>query len=178
MRDTARRQTGGDLVTVLHVEEWRASILTASNVVQDGDDSVPDDVAERRFLEFIDLVDAVDGTEGEAVYRTLLECLRPQQDYGAYQTLLGALWRWPSSERGQLTARHLPRLVEINPEMAGDVLANVGSDAAAAHAFNAAATALPSADLGLLRSFIEQEEVDGGWLDRDDLRGRLGPNRN
>ena len=161
-------------MTVTNVAQWRTEVLAASHIVQDEDETIPAEEAERRFLRFVELLGVVDGNEDEAVFQTLLECLRPQDDYGAYQTLLSALWRWPPDLRGQYAARHLQQLVELNPEMAGDVLANIGSDQVAARAFNAATASLQDAERRSLQAFIEQEEADGGWLDRSDLRGTLG----
>jgi hypothetical protein len=45
------------------IDAWRDEILAVSNIVQDDDESVSDEEAERRFNRFIELVDAVQGDE-------------------------------------------------------------------------------------------------------------------
>ena len=67
----------------------------AQRLPQDEDDSVPEDEAERRLNRFVELVDAVQGNEPDEVFVTLIETLKDQEDYGAYES--ACTLRWPAS---------------------------------------------------------------------------------
>lgn len=141
--------------------------------MQDGDDSVTAEEAEVRFNTFISLVDEVTGDERDEVFLTLLECLRPRDDYGAYERVLGALRRFDSGRRGQLTAVGIAPLLEQNEVMAGVVLSDLAfDDDRAVGSFNATTATLPVQQRQRLERFIVEQERANGWLDGV-RRGRL-----
>lgn len=67
--------------------------LRAIDLVQDDDDSVPQDEVERRWNRFVELADLVDGGEGPDVASALVAALRADQDYGAHEAVYAALER-------------------------------------------------------------------------------------
>jgi hypothetical protein len=156
------------------IDAWRDEILAVSNIVQDDDESVSDEEAERRFNRFIELVDAVRGDEPDDAFLTLLETLEDQADYGAYESVFQALLRFSPARRGRLVAQGVLPLLRCTPELAGDVLSQLALDEdAAVVAFNRAIAgrAAPE-DLRALSEFIAEQE-QGGWLAHDAKRGRL-----
>ena len=154
---------------------WRAAILDASDIVQDGDDTVAPEEAERRFNRFIALIDQVQGGEADEVFLTLMETLTDQEDYGAYQSVLGALHRFGPDRRGRLVAEGIVPLLRRAAEQAGDVLGQLAfAEDAAITAFNRACPERLAADeRAELARFIAEQEHGDGWLDNDAQRGRL-----
>lgn len=148
---------------------WHEDVLAAGVIVQDGDDTVPQDVAEQRFDAFIALLDQVRGDEDDEVLRTLLRCLRPQDDYGAYERLFGRLEAFPPGRRGRVTAQGLPQLARENPDAASVVvrdLARSGSQARAA--FARSARRLPTDQRREVARFVVEEAGDV-WPGAEDL---------
>ena len=74
---------------------WRKELLQTGDIVQDGDTSVPQQEKEKRFNRYVEMVKAVSGQEGVEAFITLVESLQAKDDYGAYETTYGALWRFP-----------------------------------------------------------------------------------
>ena len=77
-------------------DAWRRELLLTGDLVQDGDDSVSDDEAGRRYDRYVALADMVDGTEGPRTVHALIASLRAEEDYGAHQAIYGALQRFPN----------------------------------------------------------------------------------
>ena len=156
-------------------ETWRAELLATSEIVQDDDQSVSAEEAEARFLRFVELVDGVRGDDPDEVFLALYESLDDREDYGAYQSVLGALARATPERRGRHAVAAVPALLRRAPDMAGDVLGQLAFDRKAAAGFNRACAAHDDArDLTTLAHYIAEEERDG-WLSGDRQRGRLQP---
>lgn len=151
---------------------WREEIIELSNIDQDADTSVSPAEGERRFRRFVELVDGVRGDEEDAVFLTLLETLKDQEDYGAYESVFGALSRFSPNRRGALVARGVLSLLVRDPSHAGDVLAQIAMVDAAAAAFNEELATQDLAERMQIAEFIGAEER-GGWLNMDERRGKL-----
>jgi hypothetical protein len=79
----------------MDLDEWRSELLRTSHIVQDDDDSVPTGEAERRFNRYVKLVDMVTGREPQEVFQAIVDSIRAPEDYGAYEAVHGALWKFP-----------------------------------------------------------------------------------
>jgi hypothetical protein len=104
------------------IEAWRRELLVVCAIVQDEDESVPQEEADRRYERYLELADAVEGTEGSAAVQALISSLRVTEDYGAHQAVFGALQRFPASVLAHGTAEAAPALVEIPSDKSGQVL--------------------------------------------------------
>jgi hypothetical protein len=157
------------------VNAWREEVLAVSDVVQDGDESVPDSEREARFNRFVALVSDVEGNEDDAVFFTLLETLTDQEDYGAYEAVFGALSRFPPERRGSLAAHGASSLLARAPELAGDLLSQIAfSRDGTVDAFTEEFSRIADAEeRGRMTAFIAEQERGAGWLDHDDKRGQL-----
>ena len=98
---------------------WRKELLQTGGIVQDGDTSVPQEVAEKRFNRYVEMVEAVSGQEGIEAFMTLIESLQAKDDYGAYETTYRALWRFPPGVVAHGLVAALPRLIQRQPDRAG-----------------------------------------------------------
>jgi hypothetical protein len=58
----------------------------------------------------------------DEAFVTLLETLKDQADYGAYESVFQALLRFAPARRGRLIAQGVLPLLRRAPELAGDVL--------------------------------------------------------
>ena len=103
-------------------------------------------------------------------FETLIETLKDQEDYGAYESVHGAIARFDAERRGRLIAAGNGPLLERSRDLAGNVLSDLAfSEDAAVASFNGH---VAPAEREALARFIAEEE-DGGWLDHADKRGRL-----
>jgi len=156
------------------IASWRDEILALSDIPQDDDESVPLREAERRFNRFVELVDRVKGDDPDTVFLTLMETLKDQDDYGAYEGVFEALQHLQPARRGRLIADGMLPLLRRAPDLAGDVLTQVALDTdEVVAAFNRACAerALPE-ERRELSDFIAAQEHDG-WLSHEAKRGRL-----
>ena len=65
-----------------------------------------------RLMHFTELVKQVKGDEGSAAFLSLIDAVRAPEDYGAYESLHNALWRFPPEILGPQMVRALPQLIE------------------------------------------------------------------
>lgn len=79
-------------------DAWRHELLATGDLVQEGDTSVSDEEAGRRYDRYVALADMVDGTEGPRTVGALIASLRAEEDHGAHQAVYGALQRFPSRD--------------------------------------------------------------------------------
>jgi hypothetical protein len=148
---------------------WRKELLLAGDIVPDEDTSVPQEEKEKRFNRYTQMVGAVRGQEGVETFIALVESLQAKDDYGAYQTTYGALGRFPPNVAATGLIASLPRLVEYQPDKAGDLLAQLADatsdkERAALTAFRDALGSAPAHAQKTIMDFIIREE-DNGWLD-------------
>lgn len=101
---------------------WRRELLSTGDLVQEGDTSVSDEEAERRYDRYVELADMIDGTEGPAAVHALIASLRAEEDYGAHQAVYGALERFPSEVFVSGTVLAAAALVAIPRDHSGAVL--------------------------------------------------------
>lgn len=154
-------------------DEWRRELLDVAVIAQDDEPEADLDEAERRFNRFIEMLLAVGGDEPGEVFHAVLETLSDQEDYGAYQTVLGVLAKFEPARRGRLTAEGITGVLDRTETMAGDALGQLAfADGEAVRTFNQTAATLPLSDRQRLARFIARQE-DGGWLSNEAQRGRL-----
>jgi hypothetical protein len=153
---------------------WRDELLALSDIPQDDDESVPVREAERRFNRFVQLVDQVQSDDPDTVFLTLMETLKDQDDYGAYEGVFEALLRLSPARRGRVMADGVLPLLRRAPDLAGDVLSQVAFDTdEVVAAFNrACAERATPEERRELSDFIAAQEHDG-WLSHEAKRGRL-----
>jgi hypothetical protein len=149
----------------MDLTEWCSEVMATGDIVQDDDNSVPSEEAEHRFNRYVELVDEVTGDEPDQVFRCLIASVREQDDYGARQTVLGALSRFQAHRQGSLFAASMTDTIERVPSFAGELLCGIANRGGRVlDAFNSAARELDSHEQGVIAKFVAQEEVDG-WLD-------------
>lgn len=96
----------------MSIEDWCKELALESKLAQDGDDSIAPEEAERRFNRFVQLVDMVNGKETQAVFQSLVDAIRMPEDYGAYEALHTALWKFPPEKFAEYFVSALPRLIK------------------------------------------------------------------
>ncbi|MFI8232674.1 hypothetical protein ACIGDI_27970 [Streptomyces sp. NPDC085900] len=155
-------------------DAWRQELLATSALVQDGDLSVSDDEAGRRYDRYIALADMVDGTEGPHTVCALIASLRAEEDYGAHQAVYGALQRFPSRDLVSGTVLATADLLNIPRDHSGQVLQLLTLLASADDlvTFTAACDRLDPELRAGLRGLIVDHEVDE-WLADERSLGRL-----
>lgn len=151
-------------------ESWKAELLLTGNIVQDDDDSVSEAERVRRSERYLEMVNAIEGTDGEDTYCALVESMRAENDYGAYQSTFNALGRFPPDVAGGGLVRSLPGLIRQRPHWAGDLLCGLPDEHVAG--LNAALAQSAQEVRDLIVAFVLQEE-DGGWL--EDRTGEIRP---
>jgi hypothetical protein len=150
-------------------DSWRKELLFTGNIVQDGDNSVPQADRDQRFNRYVELVDTIRGNEGVEVFVELMNSLQAKDDYGAYQGTYQALRRFPPAVAAKGLTAALPALISRQRDCAGDILcqlANATSTEARA-ALSEFRRELAKADAQtqtVIMSFVGREE-NGGWLD-------------
>jgi hypothetical protein len=103
-------------------DAWRRELLATGDIVQDDDDRVDDDEAERRFYRYVELLDAVDGTEGPRAVHALIASLFAEQSYGAHETVFGDLELFPPEDLARGSIMATAELLTIPEENSGVVL--------------------------------------------------------
>jgi hypothetical protein len=150
-------------------ETWRKELLLTGNIVQDDDDSVPQQEREERFNRYMQMVESVSGSEGIEAFSTLVDSLQAEDDYGAYQTTHLALRRFPARIAAVGLISSLPQLIERHRDCAGDILAQLANstrseDLARLSAFCDALEESSAATRKTIMDFVIEEE-NSGWLD-------------
>ena len=111
---------------------WVRELSDLSDIPQDGDARFSSEQGECRFNRLIELIDAVEDGAGKNVAIALLHVIKDQDDYGAYESILGALYyKIDRALFVEVLIEELPSLIQRNGEMAevivGD-LSNIRSD--------------------------------------------------
>ncbi len=150
-------------------DAWRKELLFTGNIVQDGDESVPQPDREERVNRYVEIVEAVTGSEGVDTFVALLDSLQAEEDYGVYQTTYRALRRFPASVAAQGLLAAFPRLIERHRDCAGDILAQLANaareeDLAALFSFRDALGSSSAVVQKAIMDFVLAEE-ESGWLD-------------
>ena len=155
-------------------DAWRQELLATGDLVQDGDTSVSDDEAGRRYDRYIALADMADGTEGPHTVCALIASLRAEEDYGAHQAVYGALQRFPSRDLVSGTVLAAADLLSIPRDHSGQVLQLLTLLASAddLRSFTAACDHLEPELRAGLRGLIVDHEADE-WLADERSLGRL-----
>ncbi|QDV23871.1 hypothetical protein [Aureliella helgolandensis] len=91
--------------------DWRKELLKNSKLVQDDDDTTPTEEAERRFNRYIQLVDMVNGKEAQEVFQALVDSIRVPEDYGAFEAVHRALWKFSPDDFADYFVAALPKLI-------------------------------------------------------------------
>lgn len=149
-------------------EEWRKELLFVGNIVQDSDDSVEGDEAERRFNRYIEMLETVTGSEGNEYALAIFESIQAEQDYGAYQTAGRAAWKYGESTFCSTLLHELPRLIRDLPDWAGDFLVSIANGEGTEYqstinVFNHLLGQLPIEHQSVIRKYIVSQETSG-WL--------------
>ncbi|MEU7179279.1 MULTISPECIES: hypothetical protein [Streptomyces] len=155
------------------VKAWEEEIIECGDLVQDDDESVPPEEAERRWNRYVELADAVTGAEGAGGVAALVSSLTAVEDYGAHQAVHDALSRFPATDLGSGVVRAGAKLLEIPENNGGNVLlllCRSGEDSVTA--FNNAALAIDADTKAALLGLIEHHESEE-WLSAEKDRGRL-----
>jgi hypothetical protein len=163
-------------MSITNFAAWKSELITTGRIVQDEDNSVLPDEAERRFNRYIALVDMVEGNEGINAARALLQSIQSRHDYGGYQnTMNKLLFSFPAAQTAAALVAELPRIIAELPDWAGDLVSSLtqaqGTSEQLTQAFN---TSLRSADAKTrsdILEFIRNQEKEG-WLEH--RQGVLG----
>ncbi len=155
-------------------EVWRRELLATSDLVQDDDDSIDEDEAERRWNRYVELAGNIDGTEGPWAVHVLITSLTALQDYGAHEAVFGALERFPPGALGRGTVMAAAELLTIPDDRSGHILQLLSllSNVDHLQAFGVAFAELPSNVRAGLESLIARHE-NNEWLADERTLGRL-----
>ncbi|SDJ72482.1 hypothetical protein SAMN04487820_101492 [Actinopolyspora mzabensis] len=147
--------------------DWKVELVECGDIVQDEDDTVPQDEAERRWNRYVELVDSVTGDEGPEAVVPIVSSLKVRYDYGAYQAAYGALERFPAADLGKGAALAAEELTRIPYDQSGVVLVTVArSPTGAVEAFNEAVKFVPGEVRNRLRDVVDFHEANE-WLAED-----------
>lgn len=93
------------------IADWCKELRRNSRLVQDDDDTTPPEEAERRINRYGQLVDMVNGKETQEVFQALVDSIRVPEDYGAYEAVHNALWKFPPQKFADFFVAALPKLI-------------------------------------------------------------------
>ncbi|SFT75472.1 hypothetical protein SAMN04487904_107162 [Actinopolyspora lacussalsi subsp. righensis] len=151
--------------------DWKIEIVECGEIVQDEDETVPQDEAERQWNRYVELADSVSGDEGSEAVVPIVSSLKVRYDYGAYQAAYGALERFPPADLGKGVAWAAEELTRIPYDQSGVVLVTVArSPAGAVEAFNEAVKSVPGDVRSRLRDVVDFHESNE-WLAEDEDKG-------
>lgn len=155
-------------------DAWRRELVFTGDLVQDGDTSVSDDEAGRRYDRYVALADMIDGTEGDLAVHALIASLRAEEGYGAHEGVYGALQRFPSQDLLSGTVLAAADLLNIPRDHSGQVLQLLTLLASSddLRRFTAACDRLEPELRARLRALIADHEADE-WLADERSLGRL-----
>lgn len=150
-------------------ESWKTELLRYGRIMQDGEEAENESSAEEDFHRYVALVDVVDGSEEVDVCAALFRSVQVEDDYGAYESTLGAALRFPATIYAKAFVRELPDLIVRQPDRAGDFLSvlanNLSGERDRIDAINREIGNCSPAARAVILEFIRQEE-ESGWLDR------------
>lgn len=96
----------------MSIEDWCKELIRNSELAQDGEEIDSRDGAENSFNRFVQLVDMVNGKESQAVFQALVDSIRMPEDYGAYEAVHDALWKFPPESFAKYFVSSLPKLIK------------------------------------------------------------------
>ncbi len=149
--------------------EWKEELLLVGNIIQDSDESVPQEEAKRRFNRYIEMLDDVDGSEDPSCARAIFASVQAVDDYGAYQTTERAAWKFGEKCFCEALLQELPRLIKDLPDWAGNFLVSIANAQKTEHesiilTFNQQLSTLLTKDKEVILNFIYEQEKDG-WFE-------------
>ncbi len=153
----------------MNKDDFIKELLFTGNIVQDSDDSVPWPEREDRFNRYIELLDSIRGDEGIEIAQAIIKSMQAKDDYGAYQTTQSTLGRFPNTLYLQAMIIELPRLINNNPDWAGELLCSLANSINTKYENDIALfkELLVQTEVGVssvIHNYIKQQEQDG-WLE-------------
>ncbi len=156
----------------MSVQQWCTEVVLTGDIVQDGDESIPQEQAEERFNRYVQLIDMVTGRESRQVFQALVDSIRASEDYGAYEGTHNALWKFPPDKFAEYLVPALPRLIErmARHDQVGRFLCPLFGWAKDEYlpAFNQALGRAPTKTQEAIVAFVREDE-DGWFEDNADL---------
>jgi len=92
-------------------QAWRDELLATCDIVQDSDTGVSQEVAQRRFMRYVELIEMVTGSETRRTFQAIVDSIRSAEDYGAYESVHNALWQFPPEQFAEYLVQALPGLM-------------------------------------------------------------------
>ncbi|MFD3758006.1 hypothetical protein [Streptomyces sp. NPDC058622] len=151
---------------------WSEEIFACGNLPQENSEETHEE-GSRLWEQYVHLADSVAGNEGIAGVTSLIRSLRVEEDFGAYQSSLSALQRFPRRILGTGVAESAEILAQIPECWSGNVLlliVRLGEEST--RAFNDAFVRMDSGTRLTLERLIAFHESNE-WLAEDEDRGRL-----
>ncbi len=157
---------------IKNIEQWKKDIIYFGKIIQDNDNSVDSNEAEKRFKNYIKLVDCVEGNESEEIALYLIKSLQVNDDYGAYQTTLNKIFSFKSEIFVKVIITDLPRLIDKNLDWAGELLSCItsliqsGNNKEISIIFKKALQHTPNTQKEKIVQYIKNQEREG-WLENE-----------
>ncbi|MEU6447736.1 hypothetical protein [Streptomyces sp. NPDC046979] len=152
---------------------WRDEIFACGNFPQENTEETQDEGA-RLWERYVQLADNVRGDEGVAGVAALVRSFRVEEDFGAYQSAISALERFPLKILGAGVAESGTALTEIPECWSGNILLIVARTEESVHSFNEKYSLLGARERASIRQLIDFHESNE-WLAEDDDKGKLAP---
>ncbi|MFD7976979.1 hypothetical protein [Streptomyces sp. NPDC059071] len=151
---------------------WADEIFSCGDLPQENTEETAEEGA-RRWERYTQLADGVAGSEGTAGVSALIRSFRVEEDFGAYESGIAALQRFPPGVLGRGVAESAATLAEIPEDWCGNVLllaVQMGPESI--DAFNARISSLAPGEREAIARLIEFHEANE-WLAEASCRGRL-----
>ena len=152
----------------VEISKWCEEVVQLGAIAQDDDDTVSEQAAVERFDRYVELIDMVDGDEPQEVFQAIVDSIRSDEDYGAYEATYNALWRFPPDKYAEYFVGALPRFIRRYGDSSGRFLLGLVGWAVDSHLppFNEAlAQASPEARTVIL-DYVRTQEREG-WFEDD-----------
>ncbi len=153
----------------MSIDDWRKELLENSELVQDRDDTASSEEAERRFNRFVQLAEMFNGKETQLVFQTLVDSIRCPNDYGAYESVHNALWKFPPQSFAEYFVGALPKLIKrmAKHDQVARFLAPLNGHGKRRYlpAFVCALSGAPPADKQTILKFIRKHSEELGDAD-------------
>nr|WTB30954.1 hypothetical protein OG781_17005 [Streptomyces sp. NBC_00830] len=150
---------------------WSDEIFACGNLPQENSEETQE-VGARLWERYVQLADDVVGDEGVAGIAALVRSFRVEEDFGAYQSALSALERFPLKVIGAGVAESVQALAEIPECWSGNILLVVARAQESTRSFNEGFSLLGPEEQATLRRLIDFHESNE-WLAEDDDKGKL-----
>lgn len=153
-------------------EKWRVELLFTGKIVPDYNKIVPQEEAERRWNRYVELLEMVEGDEGQEVLEAIINSAqaKPNHDYGAYQTLITVVGKFPGEIFAKGFAKTISDLFDRDEEFTGDLLLELGKvctseEPPCSDVFNEGLESLDPASREKIVNYIRLQEEPDGWLE-------------